>query len=153
MKRDFEADRKICDGAYNGPWLLETPYGHGHAYVSANTDGVKSIIAETSDYIGNFIAEARTGWPAALDEIERLQFENFAVGGGFRQQVELAGELIDENTKLRTEVQRYRQALESVISLFTGGYVTKNKPSTHVDHALYLAKEALAHAESDANRN
>lgn len=144
--RDFEADRAICDAATSGEWrVYGGKFGETNVYAPPyeKANEVVSDISWDRPADATFIAEARTGWPAALDfihtqadEIERLSFEYNVVVGGFRQQVELAGELIVENTKLRTENQRYRQALESIANAGPHVYVRQ------------MAKEALAHAEN-----
>jgi hypothetical protein len=72
-QRDFAKDRAICEAATPGPWMNDNlsnsliwgPKGFG-------------LIAKANYGIlwrdnARFIAEARTGWPAALDEIERLR--------------------------------------------------------------------------------
>lgn len=86
--RDWAADRAICDAATAGPWRL---YGgkFGETNIYADDVVIASDIDWDRTHDGRFIAEARTGWPAALDEI--------------RHQV--------------SEIQRYRQALESIAGL------------------------------------
>jgi len=103
--RDWTADRAVCDAATSGPWVVIPdvcgPEGQG-VYETEDY----GCICKTGDPYprGNnrptenirFIAEARTGWPAALDEIERLQAEN----------------------------QRYKQALESITGLAASMFYT-----------------------------
>ena len=62
--RDFEADRKLCDAATPGPW-------ESAVFVGSEVGAIKAGSAFTRDDI-KFIAQAREGWPAALDEISRL---------------------------------------------------------------------------------
>ncbi len=82
IKRDFVADRAICNAATAGPWVA---------------DGFE----REEDAL--FIAEARTGWPAALAEIERLSMQLDVAVTGFRQQADLAHELIGKESFWRAE--------------------------------------------------
>lgn len=80
-KRDFSADRTMCDAATPGPWRRK----HGNIYVDNEMvmrlppsprgygGGDASDYLEVRDANSVFIAEARSGWPAALDEIVRLR--------------------------------------------------------------------------------
>lgn len=71
IKRDFNADRATCDAATSGPWVAITDISG--SYVESKMEG--RLVAETSETCVTFIAEARSGWPAALDEIARLEAE------------------------------------------------------------------------------
>jgi hypothetical protein len=75
-------DRAICDAAAPGEWRYEDFGGpdcptvlgaDGHTIVCGLHGGEACL-----DTVGNarFIAAARTRWPTALDEIERLRVEN-----------------------------------------------------------------------------
>ncbi|MHA7962812.1 hypothetical protein ACX93W_01620 [Paenibacillus sp. CAU 1782] len=71
--RDWSADQAICDAATAGPWgLHDAGLDRGHVYDSIN--GVLTpVVWDARINDARFIAEARTGWPAALNEIERLR--------------------------------------------------------------------------------
>jgi len=142
--RDFTADRAICDAATAGAdvWkadgksVVQFDYDNGEWYPLFYGE------LDTEDD-ARFIAEARTGWPAALDRMAELEAENK------RLKSEMLSAHIDERVAFSAaetyynEIQRYRQALESLLSVFNGNYITKNKPSAHVDAAIQKAKEAL----------
>jgi hypothetical protein len=74
-QRDFAKDRAICEAATPGPWMNDNlsnsliwgPKGPGFELISKVNHGL--LWRDNA----RFIAEARTGWPAALDEIERLR--------------------------------------------------------------------------------
>lgn len=72
--RDFNADRTICDAASSGPWFVDENLAN---QVRQPNVSKRRRITTPPDFDGiadaRFIAEARTGWPAALDEIERLR--------------------------------------------------------------------------------
>ncbi|GGF87957.1 hypothetical protein [Paenibacillus abyssi] len=76
-KRNFAADQRICDAATPGPWTIEgnnvdgPDTGYGELRVATLSDTARREQTENA----RFIAEARTGWPAALAEIERLKAE------------------------------------------------------------------------------
>jgi hypothetical protein len=78
-QRDFKADRAICDAATPGPWVdTSTSEEVGPIRSISEEDHAYSIICQ--DLEGDdreadrtFIAAAREGWPAALDEIDRLR--------------------------------------------------------------------------------
>jgi hypothetical protein len=68
-QRDFAKDRAICEAATPGPWNNEPK-----SDIGLLTDYVGRVIGfmETSED-REFSVAAREGWPAALDEIERLR--------------------------------------------------------------------------------
>ena len=79
---DLPALRALCDKADVGPWLIErVPNADDDAVYIISTGQVGSDgevydrreIAAEGENNAAFIAAARTGWPAALDEIERLR--------------------------------------------------------------------------------
>lgn len=83
--RDFEADRATVDAATAGPWEWvpgKREY-QDNGSIQSVTEGDVCDFGNYARYYptaGNepyetditFITEARTGWPAALDEIARL---------------------------------------------------------------------------------
>ena len=73
--RDFEQDRRICEAATKGPW--DAYYG------CCNGGPHYNIIAagrELRREDATFIAAAREGWPAALDEIQNLKLQLLSAG-------------------------------------------------------------------------
>lgn len=74
-KRNFTEDQRTCDAATAGPWGLHDA-GLGKWHVYDTIGGVLSSVAwdaRIDDAV--FIAEARTGWPAALERIRAQDFE------------------------------------------------------------------------------
>ena len=141
MKRDFEADRKICDAATGGEWrVYGGKFGETNVYAPPyeKANEVVSDISWDRPADATFIAEARTGWPAALDEIERNRRH-------ISQLETVSTQLERELSITSTENQRYRQALESIRS------EVENLSNTHrMSHEIIekLTKEALTYAES-----
>jgi len=86
-RRNWTTDRAVCNTATEG-LDIDTPYDGRHVvfthYMYVDGRGTVAIHDREADAI--FHVEARTGWPAALTEIERLT----------------------------ADIQRYRQALESI---------------------------------------
>jgi len=127
--RDWAADRAVCDAATAGPWKYDK--------TTHEFDEIEAKSGETVMYIANYIeedavfaSEARTGWPAALDHIQT-------------QAVEIE--------RLRTENQRYRQAL--VFYADERNY-RDVESAAYSDVSLdegYTAKEALDYGESSGN--
>ena len=81
-RRNFTEDRRTCEAATPGPWIVlpETCGPDGQAVYEADSGGIVCEVGDPYPRGNNrpsenmrFIAEARTGWPAALDEIERLR--------------------------------------------------------------------------------
>lgn len=94
LVRDFEQDRKICDAATKGPLkagrsdAVSYAYGQDQAFKMVYCEETRSVEnagdipvvfatayeTEGVDCRANaaFIAAAREGWPAALDEVKRL---------------------------------------------------------------------------------
>lgn len=75
-QRDFTEDQRICDAATAGPW--ESVDGGNYEVLVITRDPAHihaPVIAESIEvtFDARFIAEARTGWPAALAEIARLR--------------------------------------------------------------------------------
>jgi hypothetical protein len=69
----FEADRKLIEAATPGPWV-SNELG---VMLPATDDHECEILGSFDFQVDNdFAASARTRWPAALDEIERLRQEN-----------------------------------------------------------------------------
>lgn len=66
-------DRAVIEAATPGPWWNESGVVHakGPQWTPENHSCVHPLNGEWED--AEFAAAARTGWPAALDEIERLQ--------------------------------------------------------------------------------
>ena len=76
---NISADRAIIAVATAGPWGNCNGHSNvifGPEYPVANVTAREISVANAN---ATFIAAARTGWPAALDEVERLQAENAAL--------------------------------------------------------------------------
>jgi hypothetical protein len=73
MKRDFAADRALIDPATAGPWAVRSSYYGGMRYNVYDARTTRFDLRLHNEPDARFIAEARTGWPAALDEIRRLR--------------------------------------------------------------------------------
>jgi hypothetical protein len=88
--RDLEKDKEICDRAMPGPWIRKyvnnieqavTGRGICSCGYQNNGDVVKTALENANNM--EFIADARKGWPHAIEraikaeaEVERLQVEN-----------------------------------------------------------------------------
>ena len=71
--RDFEQDRRICEATTKGPW------GSHQANVLAGGHTLfYTYMANQKD--AEFVAAAREGWPAALDEIQNLKLQLLSAG-------------------------------------------------------------------------
>ncbi len=86
--RDLNVDLAICNAATPGPWAVGKGYEQSErgnyvysqaegSVVCAEQDGTDCVLTDAD---ARFIAEARTGWPHAIeraqraeDEIERLR--------------------------------------------------------------------------------
>ncbi|MCD9024379.1 hypothetical protein [Cohnella silvisoli] len=74
IRRNFAEDRRVCDAASHGPWLVAE--GISTQIRQPNVSNRRRIVLPPDANGINdarFIAEAREGWPAALAEIERLR--------------------------------------------------------------------------------
>lgn len=153
--RDFEADRKICDAATGGSWDVRL-WGADWTVTETGIPLAKAISYEDA----RFIAEARTGWPAALDEIDRLRgvLERFDARThpmlSRTDMARIAGEALDGDTtrstyfelrKLRAEIQRYRQALESIAEY--PPFSETNNGDRFYEQIRKIAKGALGNGE------
>ncbi|WP_342480464.1 hypothetical protein NST07_25965 [Paenibacillus sp. FSL L8-0340] len=61
-RRDLRADLALCSVATAGPW---TASGIGSWSADTKVDGITGDVYEDVD--ATFIAEARTGWPIAIE--------------------------------------------------------------------------------------
>ncbi len=68
-KRDFAADRKLCEAATPGPWKIDGD-------VPTVVCGKDVMFSADDKDDAKFIAAAREGWPAALDRIAELEAQN-----------------------------------------------------------------------------
>jgi len=96
--RDLYADLAICNAATPGPWAADKGYEQSErgnyvysqaegSVVCAEQDGTDCVLSNED---ARFIAEARTGWPHAIEralaaerklaEIRRLAFNAKALG-------------------------------------------------------------------------
>lgn len=89
--RDFAADKAVCEAATPAPWEAREMMHYGESgtgygcvvgpprpadsgrYTAYDTDRHCSVVPDIFWEDARFIAAAREGWPAALDEIERLR--------------------------------------------------------------------------------
>lgn len=108
---EIKRAREIIEAATPGEWWI--PGGDG--------DSVWTKIGEDEGYVAStytdanahsdaqFIAAARTGWPAALDEVERLkgQVRLLIELGNSQQSAVLA--MAEERDKLREQVERLQK--------------------------------------------
>ena len=147
--RDFAEDRRICDAATEGPWWRK----RGNVYAS-NDEMVMRLPpmprgyggVDASEYLNirdgnaNFTAEARTGWPAALDEIQTQAVEIERL----RSYVQKLDGYIHVNTSIITELsaenQHYKQALESIAGLTISMFASIEDLAKH---AKKTAREVL----------
>lgn len=102
MKRDHKRDLEIVEKATRGPWIDYARYGdssiYGHEIRLGDEDG--PILAEdVSANNAQFIVEAREGWPEAIRRAMAAEAE-----------VE----------RLRTEIQRHIDLLESSAKVIAG---------------------------------
>lgn len=121
-KRDLNADLAVCNAATEGPWAVSDlvrgyvivdigKYVPIATTVEYHDDGSEYLRLNYDDYADNqrFIAEARTGWPHA---IERALAAEIAIQG---EQEEMLRVNV-ENASLRKEVERMRDVLEMIRS-------------------------------------
>ena len=113
-RRDFEADRKLCEAATKGNYVVSRR--------CLDALKVEIIVADYQDkaewtspteHDAKFIYSAREGWPAALDEIERL---NKAFVAKINQQTKMYGEYGETISQLMQENARLRTALHDAIN-------------------------------------
>lgn len=102
-KRDFAADRAICDAATSGPWNIRISYYGGMRY---DVRSARFDLRLHNEPDARFIAEARNGWPAALDEIERLTHLSDLLRG---QLAETTARLSEDVARMADEIERLRK--------------------------------------------
>ena len=68
--RDLQADLQICNKATPGPW--ETEYGAGYCVINEDVIVCSDIWQNDAE----FIAEAREGWPHAIERAIKAEAEN-----------------------------------------------------------------------------
>ncbi|GIQ63547.1 hypothetical protein PACILC2_21150 [Paenibacillus cisolokensis] len=121
-KRDFARDRVICEAATPGPWIARAWTVPTNDQFNVGTEdadlatfwqgkryaGSREVSAEEARSNTVFVAEAREGWPAALDEIERLRED-------YRKLQNVYFENYARACEFDGEIQRLRAALEKVL--------------------------------------
>ncbi len=78
---DVQADRAAIAAATPGPWTWDGPLCGVFGGPSEDEDA-PWIVSDASEPDAEFIARARTRWPAALDDIDALRAE----ATGFRKE-------------------------------------------------------------------
>lgn len=74
-KRDLHADLAICEAATPGTWLLhDAGLGKGHVYTSV-AGVLEPTVWESQIADAAFIAEARVGWPHAIERVLTAEAE------------------------------------------------------------------------------
>ena len=146
-QRDFAKDRAICEAATPGPWMNDNlsnsliwgPKGPGFELIAKVNYGI--LWRDNA----RFIAKARTGWPAALDEIERLR----AALDGIRQYlalipnktvseqrtIEICNEALSTSTgaqQVREPVRWFAEQMEEKLR------ANDHKPHWSIAHPDYL---------------
>ena len=74
--RDFEQDRKICEAATKGNFVVASYEDNSlqvEIIADAGDDPDNGKWVNPSEHDAKFIYSAREGWPAALREIDRLR--------------------------------------------------------------------------------
>lgn len=127
--RDWAKDRETCAKATPGPWLHMNIEGAAYegkviAVPPDQDHGICEIaqMPEADDRQDdfNFIAEARLGWPAALDEIEQLQLlidgfaKAYAAWNDETERAERYGNW--ESHKLHVNGVAYRHATDALLA-------------------------------------
>jgi hypothetical protein len=113
-KRDLNADLAICDADTSGPWRVDA--GQRPFAELLVVDNDNRVMAEAGVFDdANFIAEARTGWPAAIKraiaaEAEVLALNTHAID-------HLVNGLRKENRRLKAEVAEWKDAYTSAVGI------------------------------------
>lgn len=111
-KRDLHADLAICNAATAGPWALDydcEDRKHCVEAVNVSSWGGGVIVADCAEEAdARFIAEARTGWPHAIERA--LTAEELCAHQG-RSILALA----ERNRELKVEVERLRRTINEAI--------------------------------------
>ena len=145
--RDLKRDLEICDAATPGPWHLAPPKcGPDGQGVYANDLGCVCEVGDPYPRGNNhpqenmeFIAEARTGWPEAiqraLDAEAELQQAADACLDWNAKVEKLEAELVAVNAtlnKLKAENEQLRNALLNI----KWGFVVDDRIDQIIDNAL-----------------
>jgi hypothetical protein len=104
IKRDLHADLAICSAASPGPWVIATTTDD--TFVLDENDLIVSASERHED--ARFIAEARTGWPHAIERAMAAE--------------KRVAELEAENERLRTIIRHMAPCMDYSKSLL-GGYL------------------------------
>jgi hypothetical protein len=151
--RDFAEDQRICDAATVGPWC-ESRLAAGYviteddlcatvaSVIEYNEDGSEYMRFMRGKAMDNrrFIAEARTGWPAALERIRAQDAEIKQLRKLFRNTNRCSYENTLEVGRLRADNERLRTALSSIAEYQRDQY---ESPLYAYDNCKIIAREAL----------
>lgn len=134
-KEQIERGKALCDAALEGPWeyneedrCIETPRGS----LVATLADPDNFVSDAQDGEGQFIAEARTLLPAALDALERVTAERDLARharDGYHADIDVQRQVIRE---LRAQIEhvaallpRYRAARQGALNDGSYGYDTQ----------------------------
>lgn len=154
-KRDLHADLAVCEAATAGPWAVDKGLSVYHGESGGTICDVGDPYPRGKNRPSEnmrFIAEARTGWPHAIERALAAEAENaelrrqlselcpvaeFDVATSLRVERAQAAEYIAE---LEAEVKRLRTALEEIASN-DGLYYLSSQHA--LSACLRVAKDAL----------
>ena len=113
-KIDIPAARAIIAEATVGPWQRWDHTGHIVYSTAERMQGAHPVVVdkEMQDDDAIFIAAAREGWPAALDEVERLRASQLTINVADNVTAE------KQTLALLTEVERLRALLVEAAAAF-----------------------------------
>jgi len=103
-ERDWERDWEICKKATSGPWVSVNELEFDGAIEAPNSKLCIAQGVRANDKA--FIAEARTGWPAALEERARLEKRVKELEKVLIEVYCICRQRAPKNTRLLTEVKQ-----------------------------------------------
>ena len=110
VKRDLKDDLKFCDRATQGPW--EHRYNSEFSEIYANNSNASVAIVGHNPHDAEFIAQAREGWPHAIERALKAE----ALNRELAEALEVAFELLEDhqpNWYLRMHFNQINNALGS----------------------------------------
>jgi hypothetical protein len=171
MKRDLKADLELCNKATLGPWEFhevefqcgrdECPYEKKREDNSClKCDGVEiyqsAFVPEVltlgcgeydgmNDADAEFIAEAREGWPHAIERALKAEAD-------FKRQEEYSDMLEDEHNELYNLARELVEALEEALLLTTIFMHTDESDLMKTECEMVLAKAKEVLGDGDHQR-
>lgn len=105
--RDLKADLELCNKATRGPWVVDSSGKYPHVIVDIEQRDIMGVYCAKPDI--EFIAQAREGWPHAIERAMRAEKLACELVGMLDRCIKLEANMLDDQ---HTTEQLYDEWVE-----------------------------------------